>query len=106
MTRQTAAYQRARAEADAFNRRYPEGTPVRFWPGVRSVEPRESTVRGRAWALLSGRDYVIPDDVKGLAESVLAHRLSLSSAARLRGVSAESVVAALCQTSPVPVEAE
>ena len=60
----------------------------------------------QAWALLGGRDYVIPDDVKRLARPVLAHRLSLSPAARLRGATAESVLEALCHSLPVPVEAD
>ena len=60
----------------------------------------------QAWALLDGRSYVLPDDVKRLAPSVLIHRLTLSAAARLRGTTAQSVVASLCQTQPVPVETE
>ena len=60
----------------------------------------------QAWALLDGREYVLPDDVKQLAEPVLSHRLILGPAARLRGATAESVLASLCDTAPVPVEAE
>ncbi|HLQ33308.1 MAG TPA: MoxR family ATPase [Chloroflexota bacterium] len=60
----------------------------------------------QAWALLEGRSYVMPDDVKRLAAPVLVHRLILSSAARLRGATAESVIDKLRQTEPVPVEAE
>jgi MoxR-like ATPase len=60
----------------------------------------------QAWALIEGREYVLPDDVKHLAAPVLVHRLILSPAARLRGTSAENVVATLCETVPVPVEAD
>jgi MoxR-like ATPase len=60
----------------------------------------------QAMALLDGRSYVLPDDVKRLAPSVLVHRLSLSAAARLRGATAESVIDVLCRTQPVPVESD
>ncbi|HEU0167002.1 MAG TPA: MoxR family ATPase [Chloroflexota bacterium] len=58
----------------------------------------------QAWAALEGRDYVLPDDVKRLAGPVLVHRLILSPAARLRGSTAEKVIAGIVQTTPVPVE--
>jgi MoxR-like ATPase len=60
----------------------------------------------QAWALLEGREYVLPDDVKQLAPAVLVHRLMLSPSARLRGGSAESVIEELCGAEPVPVEVE
>ena len=43
----------------------------------------------RAWAWLSGRDFVTPDDVKALAQATLAHRLSLRPEAELEGVDVE-----------------
>ena len=43
---------------------------------------------GQALAALLGRDYVIPDDVKALAEPALAHRLIIKTAASIRGVEA------------------
>jgi MoxR-like ATPase len=58
----------------------------------------------QAWALLDGRGYVLPDDVKALAGPVLTHRLILSPAARLRGATTASVIEGLCQATPVPVE--
>ena len=54
-------------------------------------------------AAISGRSYVVPDDVKRVAEAALAHRLILKPQRRLQGVSAEQVVAELLQTVPVPV---
>src|SRR5690606_16805270 len=42
----------------------------------------------RAWAAIEGRDYVIPDDVKLLAEPTLAHRLIISPSARIKNVTA------------------
>ncbi|MCA1723787.1 MAG: AAA family ATPase, partial [Thermomicrobia bacterium] len=46
----------------------------------------------RAWAALAGRDYVLPDDVKALAEPVLAHRLIVSPAARMRNIDGRGIV--------------
>ena len=57
----------------------------------------------KALALIKGRDYVIPDDVKELATPVLAHRLVLSPAARIAGVSAPQIVSDLLEFVPVPV---
>jgi MoxR-like ATPase len=56
----------------------------------------------RALALVQDRDYVIPDDVKSLASSVIAHRLVLSPSARMRGVHSTDVVDDLLRTVPVP----
>ena len=57
----------------------------------------------KALALIKGRDYVIPDDVKELATPVLAHRLVLSPAARIAGVNAPQIVSELLEFGPVPV---
>ena len=56
----------------------------------------------QAHALLQGRDYVLPDDVKALAESVLAHRLIVSSTARSADRSGKASIAELLETVPVP----
>ncbi len=56
----------------------------------------------RAWAAMEGRDYVLPDDVKFLAEPALAHRLITSPAARIRGVNSTQVVKELLNSVPVP----
>jgi MoxR-like ATPase len=58
----------------------------------------------RAWAFLAGRDYVLPDDVKDLAGPVLGHRLVLSTDARIRGRSADDVLAEVLEAISVPVE--
>ncbi|GAA0220592.1 AAA family ATPase [Halobaculum roseum] len=47
---------------------------------------------GKARAAIHGRDYVIPDDVKALAEPILVHRLLLSTEAEIGGESVEDVV--------------
>ncbi len=58
---------------------------------------------GQALAAIRGRDYVLPDDVKFLAEPGLAHRLVLTPQARLRNITAEQVVTEVLAAEPVPV---
>jgi MoxR-like ATPase len=60
------------------------------------------TRAAKALALLRGRDFVVPKDVKDLAGRVLAHRLVLSPDAKVHGVTAETIVARLLETVPVP----
>ncbi|MSQ33401.1 MAG: MoxR family ATPase [Dehalococcoidia bacterium] len=57
----------------------------------------------QAWAALHGRDYVLPDDVKTLAPSVLTHRLTLGAESRLRGHAPADVVKEVLSQVPVPV---
>ena len=69
------------------------------------ASPRGATallLAARAWAWLSGRDYVTPDDVKALALPVLRHRLALRPEAELEGVTADGVVSGVLDTVPVP----
>jgi MoxR-like ATPase len=56
----------------------------------------------QARAALLGRDYVLPDDIKYLAEPALAHRVILGPAARLRDVSAEQILEEILDKVPVP----
>ena len=56
----------------------------------------------QAAAVLAGRSFVLPDDVKGLAAPVLAHRLVVDLDRSLRGVSAASTLAAILGTVPAP----
>ena len=56
----------------------------------------------RAMALLQDRDYVIPDDVKDLADSVLSHRLILAPSARMRGMQTTQVIETLLESVAVP----
>ncbi len=60
----------------------------------------------QARALLRGRAFAVPDDVKALAPAVLAHRLVLAADARLHGESPEGVVRQILATVAVPVEDE
>jgi len=56
----------------------------------------------QALAAIEGRDYVIPDDIKALAEVTLAHRIIVSPTARLKNVSTRAVVGEILQSVPVP----
>ena len=56
----------------------------------------------RALAVLSGRDYVVPDDVKKAAIPVLGHRVILKPEARIRGVKVEEIISELLMTVQVP----
>ncbi|MBD8070760.1 AAA family ATPase [Bacillus sp. PS06] len=58
----------------------------------------------QALALISGRDFVLPDDVKFLAQYVLPHRIILKSEAKFEGATAENVIAKLIERTPVPVQ--
>ena len=69
------------------------------------VSPRGATAllaTSRAWAWLSGRPYVTPDDVKALAHPTLRHRVQLRAEAELEGVTAESVLDTVLSAVPVP----
>ncbi len=71
------------------------------------ASPRASLslyLASQALAAIQGRNYVIPDDVKSLAIPVLAHRIIVKAETGLRGQSAESLVQAILNTIPVPVE--
>lgn len=56
----------------------------------------------QARAALNGRDHVLPDDVKDVAVPVLAHRIIVSPAARLRELSADRIVQEIVHNTPVP----
>jgi MoxR-like ATPase len=69
------------------------------------VSPRGATAllaSSRAWAWLSGRDYVTPDDVKALARPTLRHRVQLRPEAELEGVTPDAVLETVLATVPVP----
>jgi len=57
---------------------------------------------GRAKAALSGRDYVLPDDIADLAVSVLAHRTLPSTEAQLSRRSVSEIITKAVQSVPVP----
>ena len=56
----------------------------------------------QAMALLRGRDFVLPDDVKELAVPMISHRIIVSAAARMRGVQGTDVIGGVVDQVPVP----
>jgi MoxR-like ATPase len=56
----------------------------------------------KVWAAASGREYVVPDDVKDLAQSVLAHRLVLDAEAEFAGVTAAQILERVLETVEPP----
>ena len=69
------------------------------------ASPRGATAllaTSKAWAWLSGRDYVTPDDVKALARPTLRHRISLRPEAELEGASTDVVLEGVLASVAVP----
>jgi len=56
----------------------------------------------QARAALLGRDYVIPDDIKALAQVTLSHRLIIGPSARIKNVDPKAVVEEIISSVPVP----
>lgn len=77
-------------------------TEVRLGASVRGAIALQRLAT--AWALVQGRAYVVPDDVRGLATAVLAHRLVLEPEAEFDGVTTEQVIAQLLLETPEPQE--
>jgi MoxR-like ATPase len=79
---------------------------TRRHPAVRlGASPRAAIAlvkMAKAWAYTSGRDYVIPDDVKAVAIPVLMHRIIVKPELELQGVTAEKVVEEVLTRVPVP----
>ena len=69
------------------------------------VSPRGATAllaTSRAWAWLSGRDFVTPDDVQALARPTFRHRITLRPEAELEGVGVDAVLESVLASVPVP----
>lgn len=79
---------------------------TRKHPAVRlGASPRAAIAiikAAKAWAYIEGRTYVIPDDVKAVALSVLVHRVLVKPELEIRGVSAKDVVLEILTKVPVP----
>ena len=70
------------------------------------ASPRSSTALYRAaqaWALLDGRGFVLPDDIRDVAHPVLEHRLLLDIDRELRGATVKGVIDAVLEAVPVPL---
>ena len=69
------------------------------------VSPRGATAllnTSRAWAWLSGRSFVTPDDVKALTLPALRHRVALRPEAQMDGIDVDDVLGGILSTVPVP----
>jgi MoxR-like ATPase len=79
---------------------------TRDWPGIAiGAGPRGSIAlirMARAMALLAGRDYVTPDDVKRAGLPVLRHRIALSAESELDGLRSDDLLAHLLEQTPAP----
>ncbi len=56
----------------------------------------------RAYAVVNGRDFVIPDDIKDVAQPVLAHRIIVRPEYEMEGVNAQEIVQSILNETPVP----
>ena len=60
------------------------------------------TLAAKAWALMQGRDYVIPQDIKEIGMDVLRHRVIPSYEAEAEEITSESLVTSILEAVPVP----
>ena len=60
------------------------------------------TTASRAYAALSGRDFVLPDDIKALAVPALRHRVVLAPGAEIEGLTTEAAIRQILDQVPVP----
>ena len=58
---------------------------------------------GRASAAIDGRDFVIPDDIKGMALNIVSHRISMKPEAKIRGITGMHIMRKILSEVPVPV---
>ena len=73
------------------------------WNSARSPRSTVALYRAaQAAAVLEGRSFVLPDDVKDLAAPVLAHRLVVDLDRGVRGVTADSVLTEILASVPAP----
>jgi MoxR-like ATPase len=86
--------------------RHPEGFHLEIGPLIRyGASPRATiflALAAKANALLEGRGYVIPDDVKSVALDVLRHRLILTFEAEAEEITSETVIGQILATLEVP----
>ncbi|MEM7391146.1 MAG: MoxR family ATPase [Verrucomicrobiota bacterium] len=86
--------------------RHPENYGLDFGPLVRhGASPRASiflAMASRAHAMLDGRDYVVPNDVKQIGVDVLRHRVALTYKAEAQSVTSEDLVARIFESVDVP----
>ncbi|MDQ1632769.1 MAG: MoxR-like ATPase, partial [Frankiaceae bacterium] len=101
-----AAVRRVEARQDVLGYIVDLARATRSAPSLSlGVSPRGATAllsTAKAWAWLSGRGYLTPDDVKALARPTLRHRVALRPEAELEGVTVDAVLDGVLATVPVP----
>ena len=93
---------RSRCSPTSCSWRGPPGSRRRSSLGV---SPRGSAMllhAAKAWAWLSGREFVTPDEVKAIAKPALRHRVQLRPEVELEGVTVDNVLDGVLATVPVP----
>jgi MoxR-like ATPase len=60
------------------------------------------TLAAKAWALLQGRTYVTPEDVKSIGHDVLRHRIILTYEAEAQAVTTDAIIQKIFNAVPVP----
>ncbi|MDP2292420.1 MAG: MoxR family ATPase, partial [Actinomycetota bacterium] len=101
-----AAIQRIRVEAAVLQYIVDLGRATRESPSLQlGVSPRGITWllhASKAWAWLSGREFVTPDEVKAVAKPCLRHRIMVRPELELEGTSADAVLDGILATVPTP----
>jgi len=77
-----------------------EHSSLEYGASTRAANMLASAVR--AFAVLQGRDFVIPDDVKVLALPVLRHRLTMSPSAEIEGLTTDRILREVLDRTPAP----
>jgi len=73
---------------------------------INGASPRASQAlfkTGRAAAAIAGRNYVITDDIKGIALQIISHRINMKPEAKIRGITGMHIVRKILSEVPVPV---
>ena len=60
------------------------------------------SIAAKATALMNGRDFVVPDDIKNVAHEVMRHRIILNYEGRAEGISTDEIITEILDTIPVP----
>jgi MoxR-like ATPase len=89
-----------------FATRSPEKYKLEVKPYIQyGASPRATiylTVAAKAWALLQGRAYVTPEDVKSIGPDVLRHRIILTYEAEAQAVTSDRLIQQIFNAVPVP----
>ena len=89
-----------------FATRFPKKYGIRYSKYIQwGTSPRASinlANASRAWALIQGRSYVIPDDIKAIIHNVFRHRLILNYEGKAMGISTDQIIDEILKKVDVP----